>query len=68
MNNVVERYNNELNNMFDLPNQDWFVIYERLNENVFLWEKRYKDVLNCNFTNRQGRNKVAQSEVPQDNQ
>ena len=63
---MMERYNRDFNNLFDLPNPGLLVFCERVREEAVRWEKRHEDELKGNFTNRQERKEVPWPDIPAD--
>ena len=62
MNNVMERYNRNFNNLFDLLKPGLIVFSKRVWEEAALSKKRQKAALKSHFANRQGRKEVPWSD------
>ena len=62
-NNVMERHNRDINNLFDLPNPGLAVFCERVREEAVHWEKRHKEALKGHFTNRQESKEVPWPDI-----
>ena len=54
---MMERYDRDLNNLFDLPSPGLFVLCERVREEAEPCKKRHEHALKGHFAIRQGKKK-----------
>ena len=65
-NNVMEMYNRDFNNLFDLSTPGLYVFCESILEEAHKWEKRHEDARKGTFISCQRRKQVEWLDIPLD--